>query len=1126
MATESSTLRIALCAGGVSKQAPESRSRSQVETASNIDVSLPHGSSRRNGSRHLAVLSGVSTLYNHWLTRCQTSDGSDVLVNTDSNGGVRVFDTATYTAQTVIDLSGTYLSSGSPSRHAIAVVGDDILISNPNVAMEATNSPSVSSAGQRDSYDSLEPYTGTPGAVYRAREDGAGRGAGLYRYMPGTGTYATATFTACVTGTSSGDTFNFCHANQNPRGFRLFYSRFKCDSTTAVYSTVASAGGTLGLISSGLVLTGYVFEPGDCVYCSASAVGAVTPGAYPIAGYSGGILYLEGLLTGAGAGNVSIRGIGKMVEINENFHVNPVDTMDQAAIRYTAALREAGLTNACCHWQWTNLTAYTGQFTITAGDGGPMSGFNSTYTTFAPTISGANDDTAGGAGTFAFGTSPTVVDGTGAYETFTTAPRDRWVPVAAPDQDDAVLDETTMPVRLRKVDVTSYAATATDLGAWYFYRLGDTSTNDTAKDTAGHSIGAYTNIAAGNRYNSTLVTGDGDASTAFDGTNDYVLASTWWALGNRDSVTIELLAQTTNAVATEKCLVHVRQTNDLYVTMNKTAANRITVYTGGGEYYCNVTGFNSGATKHLVVVATASGATVYVNGVAQSMTTVSGASGNPMIGTEQGAYSIDIGRRHDNSMFFSGTLDEVAVYPFAFTASLAAFRYAQVSAPGTGLWVIDSVPWGSRLSGDSLSNPIPNLVKNGSGALAIASWQSRFAIGGERFVLMSRVNDPYSFFVQDADTITDADPIERPCGSTKTARIRSLSPYHKVMVVDTDQGEQYEIGFSGDSLTPAGSTVDLSTSYATIDTPPVTMGDRLYFVASDGSGSQLLEYVIDDVSVSGSAERVGQHVEGYITSSDPILCSSPNDGVLHVVGRNSATRWRYQTAYVGNERRSQAWSSADASADEVLAACQVDGDLYTIVRRGSDYALEAVQCVYEAAGSWTYQPRMDGRVAATGVYSAPTTTWAVPAGITAAGITHAVKSDGTTVAVTVAGSNVTATGNYAGSYVLGRAYTHTLTLSRPFLRDSNDAPYTSIGLRWRRVTARLKNTMYAAMSVVVGARPASVKTRTATAPAASNFESWVSGDADNTTVSFTASDPRPFSLGALDIEFDAIPERQ
>lgn len=304
------------------------------------------------------------------------------------------------------------------------------------------------------------------------------------------------------------------------------------------------------------------------------------------------------------------------------------------------------------------------------------------------------------------------------------------------------------------------------------------------------------------------------------------------------------------------------------------------------------------------------------------------------------------------------------------------------------------------------------------------------------------------------------------------------------------------------------------------------MGDRLYFAARDGSGTQVLEYVINDESVAGSCERIGQHVEGYITSSDIVLAASPNDGVLSVVGRNSATRWRYYAAYVGGEPRSRAWSKADASADEVLAACQVGGDLFAVVRRGSDYALEAVQIAYEAAGSATYQPRMDGRVSATGVYSNPTTTWAVPAGITAAGITHAVKSDGTTVSVTVAGSNVTATGNYAGTYTLGRAYTHTLTLSRPYLRDSNDAPYTSMGLRFRKVVAQLRNTMYAALAYTLGARSASTKTKTATIPSSITMEAWVPGETDRTVVSFTAADPRPFSVGAIDIEFDAIPERQ
>lgn len=1134
MATEAATLRIALCAGGVSKQSPESRSRSQVEAADNIDISLTHGSSRRNGSRHLAVLTGVDTAYDHWLTRCQLADGSDVLVNTDSNGGVRVYDTATYTAKSVVDItsptigyfsSSTYLSVNAPSRHPIAVVGNDIVLSNPSVEMAATRSPSVTTTGQRDDYDALEPFTGTAGRVYRAKTAGAARGAGLYRYIPGIGTFATAQFTTYnASDDPDGNPVElFVSAAQNPRGFRLFYSKFVVDATPT-YSTTTVAGTTVGVLSgfpSGI--SAYTFTPGDQVYIGDGGGGA-TDGAYTILSVSGTTVTLSTTIPGAGA-TENVRGIGRLVEIIENFSSDPVDSMDAAAVRYTKALRDAGLTNACCHWDWTDHATFQGKFTITAGDGGPVSGFsNASYTTFAPTVAGVYDDSAVGASK-AFN-APTITAGTGAYESFTTSPRDRWVPVPIPDQSDAILDPKRMPVRLRKVDTTGYDETTLDLGAWHYFRLGDSTENATAKDSAGHSLGAYVNSPTRGDVLSRLITGDTNTGVILTAaSSQYVSATTWWAIGSRERMTLELLLKTTSAAA--QCLFHMRQASDIYVTHNEGSANNIRVYAGGGQYDVTVPNFNDGTTKHLVVVMTASTVQVYVNGAGTITSPTTPASANPGIGAEEGGYTINIGRRQDGTQYCSATIDEVALYPFAFNSTLVSYRYAQVGGTNADLWVIDEIPWGARLSGDSTTNPVPKLVENGSPALSVASWQSRFCIGGEQFALMSGINDPYRFFVADAETIADSDPIERPCGSTKTARIVNLAPYRKVMVAFTDQGEQYEIGFTGDALTPAGSSVDLSTTYDTLDAPPIVMGDRLYFAARDGSGVQIVEYVIDDLSVAGAGKLIGQHVEGYLTASDAILSGFANSGILHVLGRNSATRWRYYAAYgPDGESRALAWSKADASADEVLAACQVDGDLYSIVRRGSDYALEAVGCTYEPAGAWTYQPRMDGRVAATGVYSAPTTTWAVPAGVTAAGITHAVKSDGTTVAVTVAGSNVTATGNYAGSYVLGRAYTHTLTLSRPFLRDGNDAPYTGIDLRWRHLKVRLRDTMYAAVSWVLGPRAAVVKSKTATTPSSSTFEAWIAGDADRTTVSFTAADPRPFSLGAVEIEFDAIPERQ
>jgi hypothetical protein len=695
---------------------------------------------KRAGTRHVFAL-GTALPASVWLASRTLEGGEQPRVLLGSDGSVRVFSQAGVEATVQIDpVAAAYLAVTAGRRPSCAMVdsGKGVLrISNPAVTPLAKRSETVRSIGNRQEYDALELFTpATPGTVYEAKEAGTGRPAGLYRYLPGIGTFATAKFTAYDAGGATGfSTIRFNDVSENPRGFRLFACRYMYNNAAAVYANVATAGGNVGTIIA--ALPGYVFQAGDQVYCSGG--GGATVGAYNIAAWTGGFLFLEGTIPGAGA-NVAIEGIGRMVEVVEDFNVNPVNSMDQAAIRFSNALRKAGLPDACVHWEWTDFPNYIGRFTITCPFGGPKAGFRAGFTVFAPTTASpaVQNDTALNR---AFN-APTITAATGAFEDFTTDPRDRWVPVVAPDQDDAVLDASTMPMRLRKIDKSSYRATTLDLGAWHYWRLGDDTANASAKDAAGHSLGAYVN--APTRAVATLVPGDGDKSTTFDGANDHVLITTWQSIGNQAAITVEMLAQTTNNVVAEKCLFHMRQTNDLYITMNKTAVNRLTVYAGGGEYYCDVAGFNSGATKHIAVTCTSTYIHVEVNGLAQIMVVNAAITGDPGISSAGTAYTIRIGSRIDGTQFFAGTLDEVAVYPFAFSTatatsqSTAKWRSLQATGTTSDLWAMEQSVWTPRYTGNSDTNPVPSFIKNAQPISAMTVWQDRGQYAAGRTVSMAR----------------------------------------------------------------------------------------------------------------------------------------------------------------------------------------------------------------------------------------------------------------------------------------------------------------------------------------------------------------------------------------------------
>ena len=1129
---ETASIRAPILAGGISKQPAEVRSPGQVEDALNADFVLAFGMLNRAGTVHSVALGGTLTAQS-WLAVKTLEGGDTPIVIVQSDGSVRVIDGGTEANVHASDAVTAYLANTHAKRPMCpSVDGNEgvLRISNPAVIPVAIASPSIGAAGDRDTYDALESFTPpTPGRAWRAKTGGRGRPAGLYRYLPGRGTFATARFnTYNASDSTTGNTVElFCGRAQNPRGFRLFSSRYLVNTTTAVYATASSPAGTVGTVA-GLSLAGYTFQAGDQLHYGGT-VGGGTAGAYNITGYSGGIVFLEGTIPGIAPGNMDVRGIGRMVEVTENFALEPVATMDDAAVRYTDALRAAGLVNACVHWEWVSFTNYTGRFTITCSDGGPKAGFNASYCIQAPTAAASVADTAF--------TSPTVTAGTGPWEDFTTSPKERWTPVAAPDQDDAILDPEKMPVRVRKVDTSSYAETTLDLGAWHYWRLGDSTDNNTAADHAGHSLGTYTNSPT--RGVTGLVTGDTDTATTFDGTNDYVAITTWQAIGDCEAITVEMILSHTNAVIGERCAFHMRQTNDLYVTVNKTAVNRITVYAGGGEYRCDVTGLNAGTKKHVVVVATATSVRVEVNGVAQTVTTVTPATGNPGIAAVDIPYTINIGRRIDASMYFEGTIDEVAVYPFGFSAatatstSLAAWRYAQSNGTTTSLWAVEQGEYAPRTTGNSETNPVPSFVKNGKGIEAMAVWQSRETWGAGRAVTMARTDEGTSFFVKDTEVITDADPIDRVI--SQEGDIVHLRPFGSICVAITNGPAHYELSARGGGLTPASLNSRAGLRRAITDAAPAMVDQRLYLLApSLGSGvdagfGTLLEGQIDEQAVAAVYDDVGQHVKGLVDPADLddlVLLPVGTDGKIILAEIGGTRLFVYQTAFIGPEQRQRAWSVWDIGGT-IQCADADDETVYLIVLRSGKYLIETWRP--DPPADWpTGSHRLDGRLSIIGgAFGSGVTTFTMPTNVPATGIDTVVKADGTTYTATpINGTQFTVAANLSGVTVTaGRSFECTARLSRPFVRDLNGQAY--IGQ-----TVTLSHTIITASDL---AAASAVVTNDSRAPRAFPFRelwhepgrgnAWTRGPAGRTTVDLEITGPKPNYIGTVEQVVDSTTRR-
>ena len=278
------------------------------------------------------------------------------------------------------------------------------------------------------------------------------------------------------------------------------------------------------------------------------------------------------------------------------------------------------------------------------------------------------------------------LDGNGTYETSTgtvattsrsyTPAGDRTIGLRVTDNNGATAT-TTRTISVRATYETAVRATA---GLIDYWRLGETSGTSLADAIGGNTATARNGVVLGTAGNLTL---DPNTATSFDGTNDNAAASVnlsgtskvtiefwmkWTTFANNDDLAFEFTANNTNS-------------NGAFVINpnSTTSSSRFEVALGRNGSRNNVyfTRPSAGVWHHYAFVlnTTALAATQivpYVDGLPVAF--VKGSSGT---GAGNFANStLNFMSRNGSSLFGAGSLDEVAIYNQALTATQIAQHYA------------------------------------------------------------------------------------------------------------------------------------------------------------------------------------------------------------------------------------------------------------------------------------------------------------------------------------------------------------------------------------------------------------------------------------------------------------------
>lgn len=1140
MATE--TIKIPLLSGGVSTQPAHLRLVNQTRTGDNVVHSVLDGCSKRPGSRYVCAptLTSGSPAKLHPIHR-DDSEKYNVVYQRATSATIQVFTTAgTACAVFIGGASQTYLDSGSASAadYRFVTIADYTLIGNAQVAMGAETSPSYAVAGDAYDYDSLISKTPVIGTYWRTRNDSISYPSGYFQYLPGGNTYATILFPNTNTTQSNISTFWNAHNVSNPVGFQIFFS----------VGGLAVTGATWTAATRTLTKTGQFANVAANDWVNVTGGTGATAGYYQIESKtSSNTVILKTSVGATDQTNYTFDGVGKVASVVRDFQPDAAADMREVAKNIERAIRDAlGGLEACVEWIPNDPTDI-GSFRVTSPYAGTSASFPSTGATRIPTvfptgITALGNDLTNAAGDSFYAVGATIVAGTGDAGPTTGAVSDRWARKPAPNQKEAVLTASKMPqqmIRLNPAGTYSggYLQFTRDLQPFAYWRFGEAS-GTIAADYFEANNGTYTNtptLGATGALN-----GDTNTAVTLNGTTQYVDvgALTGWGGGLSRPFTFEAwvkITDTTESVlfgsgsGTNSGYFRVEVSYDglgdnsgfIWADLLDKSSNRITIKSNA------TTTISNGSYHHLVVTMNpASGtAAIYLDGVAVTSTvTPTGTCtnfqefvpGECAIGARTGLSSAV-------ALYITGTVDEAAIYQGSFSAAMAAARYNQgtnASYSHNPIFGVFPVTWVPRLTGDAVTNTVPNAIKEGRKLSDLSFFRNRVAIGANERVFTSQDGDFFNLFLENANNITDSDRVEKVTGTRQVTIVDFLTPIRKSLLVTTRAGRQFELGTgTNEQFTPTTGALAQSTSKFTIQgVRPDTLDTWVYLPGTRGSYSALFEYHAQESVILSNADEVSAHVQGYLPTLTRIATCGNENYVLCLGSDSCIYAFRF---FIRNDSKEMAaWSRWTYTEAYTVRDISVIGtDLYLLVNASSAHTIERIPLAQVAPETnFPFVVNADRTFSGlSGAFAVGNTTWTLP--FTDNTINRVVKSDGTIYVATSSGGTVTVTGVdlSASTVLIGRSYDMSVELSRAYRRDVNGVADIGTEVDHRETVIRYSNSGdFTFTTTETNTVSRAVNTSiTAGTVASGEFRVDNVGNSKTITNTITSSDCRPVNISSI-----------
>lgn len=181
-------------------------------------------------------------------------------------------------------------------------------------------------------------------------------------------------------------------------------------------------------------------------------------------------------------------------------------------------------------------------------------------------------------------------------------------------------------------------------------------------------------------------------------------------------------------------------------------------------------------------------------------------------------------------------------------------------------WTVGPIDWSPRVSGNTSTNPGPQIFADGNQApiSALSFFRDRLWMASEDSVFSSRAGDIEDFFLNDPSVIGDEDPIDVRLSTSKYTPVSYMTAFENYMFINTPSDVQFILQGSENLITPLTAEVSPVSFYSTAAMiEPVLMGSQIYFFAPERMYLYLAQQQGQSMT---STIEVSQHCPDYLPS--------------------------------------------------------------------------------------------------------------------------------------------------------------------------------------------------------------------------------------------------------------------